>query len=1742
MSKICKNCGIQIADGAGFCPNCGTAAPPDTPAGGSRFCPNCGVPVKNGAAFCDKCGTRLNSAQPPQQSAAPIQQQTYVQPAPPPPPVQPQYQQPYVQPVMQPAGGAAVKQKKSKYPLIITIIAIFLAITLVVVLVFNPFGKAKSPLGEQLEASFSNLCDMTKLGSESYAFARLLTEQLLETDLASADTDSVNSLFDQCLDAWKAVEEVSGKMISMSGELAADKGIQNAKVNTSKVSAVYAAPDLVDILFPFTIHASAADEDISTEVSAVASPAESVQQCSTLGMQILSDSQNGYTAVANLRTIYSGRTTPVQEWNSAVSTMAANFGMQFYVSGEITSGAFTTLPNGAHSVHTLSNAVKGGTVGVSNTDILIDVSENGGCMVFGTTCGLTINQDQFPDYTPSGDNRTISINTYPEEPDENGVTFHATSFFSWFRIDRVGGFTITRGNKGEGSVTDPPVVQNTGGNVDYTPPETNRGPISDFLPPISPTSIRDTSENITNGNNNSNSNSNNSGNTGGNESLPPITSDDITHITNELGAGVGPITVTLGWQTGDDLDLHMITPDGSRIYYRNKTAQGGTLDVDMNARESSINIPAVENIFFPDPENGHYKVYLRDFRDRTQNSPSHWMIKVKVGDAEHVFEGDIDNSGTEQFVFEFDYGGHGTESTLPPAPDSSTMGGTLVERGARTGKITLSTMWNRFDDVDLHCEAPGDAHIYYGNKTAGGGQLDVDANAGGQRILDPVENIYFENPRNGHYKVYLNQFADRSDDSASYLVRIDIDGEVREFSGTIDTTGTKVPIYEFDYNGAEETPAGEFGGHRYEYYPNADISWTQARAMCQSMGGHLVTITSAEEQAFIESTFPGTTGWIGAYGDESGWSWVTGEQWSYTHWSPENPDNAAGTEWFGHLWNSMQWNDLDNDDPRNAQFGFYCEYDEYGDGTGVVSGNNGNTGSTGNSGNTDVSNNSGRDFSDAIPISIGQTVDNKSIEEAGQEHVVYKFTTGEAGDYTVTMRHPQDYFGTADAIFVLSDSAQNRVSEEEWFRDEITRTYTLNGNSTYYLEVWDYVIFTVTYGASGGTADTSGSDGYWRLTKVSSYVYDIVNDTSGNYEGTSSHIVNDGMGETTDRSITETGSGLQFRYHDKYSYTSYGEVRSGTSTAITTSTLPKTAYAAGETAVLSFTNKASDTGEGSVESSISANFWHGPHTVDNSYFVNGRDFTDDSGEDDLDAYSPNNWRTDYPPEGTLTVKGDMPDKPDDLTDEDDTIINIRINSNSMIVCYTYEWTGGAMPADVGTASGYITSDSHITDGAVSGTYNGHTYTVIERELDPLAADEYCKSVGGYLATITSQGEQDFVAGLAAQVSSESFYIGGSDYGSEGNWYWMNGEAWNYTAWYPGGSVGDPEPNNGLGAGEDYVVMNKSRDYMWVDSYGGYSMTREYFICEWGDYDTTGSNPGGIQDERARQGAGDGKITISLMWDSKDDLDLHIFTPNGSELWWGNPNAQGGVFDIDANREGNIKQNPLENAYFASPVSGEYWVYVYNYEDRTPGQSTNWIVRVQVGDEEQIYSGTITNQEETIEVLGFSYTAGANSGSSSGGSSGNLLTNGSASDGMNGWQAPDGKWTTDSSYDGVSAYDSYYFCTKGFKADGGSSRMYQDADISGYVGRTATLSAMNRAYRSGHKDDSMLMIEFLNAGGSVISKASSEKDHGNSEWHRMSVSASVPSGAVKARVSLYTFYLEGSESDSYYDNVSLIVSG
>lgn len=91
-------------------------------------------------------------------------------------------------------------------------------------------------------------------------------------------------------------------------------------------------------------------------------------------------------------------------------------------------------------------------------------------------------------------------------------------------------------------------------------------------------------------------------------------------------------------------------------------------------------------------------------------------------------------------------------------------------------------------------------------------------------------------------------------------------------------------------------------GHRYQYVPGF-FTWRDAEHNAQSMGGHLATLTSAEENQWAWSQFsphlvvqgkPALNErgwWIGAKMKESGdgWEWITGEPFEYACWALEQP-------------------------------------------------------------------------------------------------------------------------------------------------------------------------------------------------------------------------------------------------------------------------------------------------------------------------------------------------------------------------------------------------------------------------------------------------------------------------------------------------------------------------------------------------------------------------------------------------------------------------------------------------------------------------------------------------------------------------------------------------------------------------------------------------------------------------------------------------------------------------------------
>ena len=133
-------------------------------------------------------------------------------------------------------------------------------------------------------------------------------------------------------------------------------------------------------------------------------------------------------------------------------------------------------------------------------------------------------------------------------------------------------------------------------------------------------------------------------------------------------------------------------------------------------------------------------------------------------------------------------------------------------------------------------------------------------------------------------------------------------------------------------------------GHFYTLISDPNILWAEARDAAAAtlrcgQPGHLVTITSQEEQDFLVSAFgagPLGTKWLGAYQPVStdvatGWVWITGEPFSFTQWNPGEPNNgyygALGYEDAAVFWTAGRWNDAPSPYPYYGAGGYVVEWD-----------------------------------------------------------------------------------------------------------------------------------------------------------------------------------------------------------------------------------------------------------------------------------------------------------------------------------------------------------------------------------------------------------------------------------------------------------------------------------------------------------------------------------------------------------------------------------------------------------------------------------------------------------------------------------------------------------------------------------------------------------------------------------------------------------------------------------------------
>ena len=147
-----------------------------------------------------------------------------------------------------------------------------------------------------------------------------------------------------------------------------------------------------------------------------------------------------------------------------------------------------------------------------------------------------------------------------------------------------------------------------------------------------------------------------------------------------------------------------------------------------------------------------------------------------------------------------------------------------------------------------------------------------------------------------------------------------------------------------------------------------------------------------------------------------------------------------------------------------------------------------------------------------------------------------------------------------------------------------------------------------------------------------------------------------------------------------------------------------------------------------------------------------------------------------------------------------------------------------------------TDGDGLTDGYEVNNPAIEKYEVIMDYKLWLDAKDDATSKGGHLVTINSSDEWNSIKDILDIYYPQlginwHFWLGASDQNNEGQWEWVTGEPWVFTAWKNG------EPNGGLG--ENYLVSYHPPNYEWTDFPNSYTCP---YIIEYEIVNTDPNNP------------------------------------------------------------------------------------------------------------------------------------------------------------------------------------------------------------------------------------------------------------------------------------------------------------
>jgi serine/threonine protein kinase len=125
-------------------------------------------------------------------------------------------------------------------------------------------------------------------------------------------------------------------------------------------------------------------------------------------------------------------------------------------------------------------------------------------------------------------------------------------------------------------------------------------------------------------------------------------------------------------------------------------------------------------------------------------------------------------------------------------------------------------------------------------------------------------------------------------------------------------------------------------------------------------------------------------------------------------------------------------------------------------------------------------------------------------------------------------------------------------------------------------------------------------------------------------------------------------------------------------------------------------------------------------------------------------------------------------------------------------------------------------------------FQGQRFKVFNEELTWHEAKAKCEAMGGHLAIVTREGENEFLIGILSEAGASAAWLGATDELVEGRWLWVDGTVMGYNDW---DSVGT-QPNNKRGLEHYLAIYRGQNGWKWCDQPNRSVEQKVGFVCQW----------------------------------------------------------------------------------------------------------------------------------------------------------------------------------------------------------------------------------------------------------------------------------------------------------------------